>query len=331
MDRKQNARCTTLLLLLVWLATMAACTGTSEVPTIGICQFISHPDLDSMGTGFAQALQDAEYEDGRNLRMDYQNAEGDMATVQLISQKFVNQKVNLIVALATPCLQGALQATDETTIIFVGIDDPYGAGAGGTPEDHLPNVAGIINDFKMLGDTELALVREVLPDAQRIGVLWNPAEANSQVWMNYLRAKGPEMGLEIVDQTVSGSQEVLQAAQSLAAQQVSAIIQVADNTVASAFDAVIQVGDQGSVPVFSTMSNGADMGACVSLAVDWHAGGYAAGEIAVRVLKGEDTAKMPFQTASHASLQVNLEAAKRQGVRIPDSVLRRADKVIGQQ
>jgi hypothetical protein len=65
MDRKQNARCTTLLLLLVWLATMAACTGTSEVPTIGICQFISHPDLDSMGTGFIQALQDAEYEDER--------------------------------------------------------------------------------------------------------------------------------------------------------------------------------------------------------------------------------------------------------------------------
>ncbi len=330
MTTKQNARCATLCLLLAWLAIVAACTGTSELPTIGICQFISHPELDSMRTGFVQALQDAGYEDGRNLRIDYQNAEGDMATVQLINQKFANQKANLIVAIATPCLQGALQATEETPIIFIGISDPYGAGAGTTSEDHLPNVTGIISDFEMLGDTELALVREVLPDARRIGILWNPSEANSQVWMNYLRATGPEMGLEVVGQTVSGSQEVLQAAQSLAAQEVSAIIQVADNTVASAFDAVIQVGDQGDIPVFSILSNGADMGACVSPSVDWYAGGYAAGEMAVRALKGEDTAKMPFQIASRTTLQVNLEAAKQQGVHIPESVLQRADKVIGQ-
>ena len=330
MTTKQNARCAALLLLLAWLATMAACTGTGELPTIGICQFISHPDLDIMRTGFVQALQDAEYEDGRNLLIDYQDAEGDMATVQLINQKFVNQKVDLIAAIATPCLQGALQAAKEIPIIFVGIDDPYGAGAGTTPEDHLPNVTGIAVAFKALGDAELALVREVLPDARSVGILWNPSEANSQAWMKYLRAKGPEMGLEIVEQTVAGSLEVLQAAQSLAAQEVSAIIQVADNTVASAFDAVIQVGDQGDIPIFSIFGNGAEMGASVSLPVDWYAAGYAAGEMAVRVLKGEDTARMPFQTASDVNLQVNLEAAERQGVRIPESVLQRADEVIGQ-
>ncbi|MBC8253067.1 MAG: ABC transporter substrate-binding protein [Ardenticatenia bacterium] len=330
MTTKPNARCTTALLLLAWLATMAACTRTSELPTIGVCQFISHPDLDIMRTGFVQALQDAGYEDGRNARIDYQNAEGDMATVQLINQKFVNQKVDVIAAIATPCLQGALQATQEIPIIFVGIDDPYGAGAGTTPEDHLPNVTGIAVAFKALGDAELALVREVLPDARSVGILWNPSEANSQAWMKYLRAKGPEMGLEIVEQTVAGSQEVLQAAQSLAAQEVSAIIQVADNTVASAFDAVIQVGDQGDIPIFPIFGNGAEMGASVSLPVDWYAAGYAAGEMAVRVLKGEDTARMPFQTASDVNLQVNLEAAERQGVRIPESVLQRADEVIGQ-
>ena len=330
MITKLGARCATLFLLLAWLATMAACTGTTELPTVGICQFISHPDLDSMRMGFVQALQDAGYEDGRNVHIDYQNAEGDMATVQLINQKFVNQKVNLIIAIATPCLQAALQATEETPIIFVGIDDPYGAGAGTTTEDHLPNVTGIAVAFKALGDAELAMVREVLPDARSVGILWNPSEANSQAWIKYLRVKGPEMGLELVEQTVAGSQDVLQAAQSLAAQEVSAIVQVADNTVASAFDALIQVGDQVDVPVFSIMGDGADKGACVSLPVDWYAAGYAAGEMAVRVLEGEDTAKMPFQTASRVSLQVNLEAAKRQGVHIPESVLQKADKVIGQ-
>ena len=330
MTTKQNARCAALLLLLAWLTTMAACTGTSELPAIGICQFISHPDLDIIRKGFVQGLQDAGYEDGRNVRIDYQNAEGDMATVQLINQKFVNQKVDLIAAIATPCLQGALKATKEIPIIFIGIDDPYGAGAGTTPEDHLPNVTGIAVDFKALGDAELALVREVLPDARSVGILWNPSEANSQVWLEYLRVKGPEMGLEIVEQTVAGSLEVLQAAQSLAAQQVNAIIQVADNTVASAFDAVIQVGDQGDIPIFSIMGDGTDKGASVSLPMDWHAAGYAAGEMAARVLKGEDTAKMPFQTASRVSLQVNLEAAERQGVRIPESVLQRAEEVIGQ-
>jgi len=330
MITKLGARCATLFLLLAWLATMAACTGTTELPTVGICQFISHPDLDSMRMGFVQALQDAGYEDGRNVHIDYQNAEGDMATVQLINQKFVNQKVNLIIAIATPCLQAALQATAEIPIIFVGIDDPYGAGAGATSEDHLPNVTGIAVAFKALGDAELAMVREVLPDARSVGILWNPSEANSQAWIKYLRVKGPEMGLEVVEQTVAGSQDVLQAAQSLAAQEVSAIVQVADNTVASAFDALIQVGDQVDVPVFSIMGDGADKGACVSLPVDWYAAGYAAGEMAVRVLEGEDTAKMPFQTASRVSLQVNLEAAKRQGVHIPESVLQKADKVIGQ-
>jgi len=78
-----------MLLLWAWLATITACTGTNELPSVGIYQFISHPDLDSMRMGFVQALQDAGYEDGRNARIDYQNAEGDMATVQLINQKFV--------------------------------------------------------------------------------------------------------------------------------------------------------------------------------------------------------------------------------------------------
>jgi putative ABC transport system substrate-binding protein len=327
---KQSAGYATLFLLSAWLATMAACTRTSELPTIGICQFISHPDLDNMRMGFVQTLQDAGYEDERNVHIDYQNAEGDTATVQLINQKFVNQKVSLIAAIATPCLEGALQATKEIPVIFIGIDDPYGAGAGTTPEDHLPNVTGVAVDFKALGDAELALVREVLPDARRIGIPWNPSEANSQAWMKYLRVKGPEMGLEVVEQTAAGSQEVLLAVQSLAAQEVSAIIQIADNTVTSAFDALVQVGDQGDIPVVSILGNGADKGACVSLPVDWHAAGYAAGEMAVRVLEGKDVAEISFQTASDVSLQVNLEAAKRQGVRIPESVLQRADRVIGQ-
>ncbi len=306
---------------------LAACGGQQQLYTIGAFQMITHPSPDAVRAGFVQALADAGYKEGENIRFDFQNAQGEMPNTQLIAQKFVADQVDMIFAIGTPPLQAAVQVAPATMpIVFAYASDPWGAGAGTSPTEHLPNVTGVFDTSPL--DAEVALIKEILPDARRVGLIYNAGEPNSRYEARLFKEAAAKEGLEVIEQTVASPAEVLQAAQVLASQGIQAFARIGDYATASAFESIVKVGEEKGIPVFSIDQEDLGRGALAAIGWGYFEEGYDAGQLAVRVMKGESPASIPFQLPDREWLSVNLKAAEAYGVVVPEAVVARADKVI---
>ena len=311
---------------LLWL--LAGCGGSaaSKIPVIGVMQFSSNDVQDPAREGFVKALNDAGYVDGSTARFIFKNGQGDLPTMQLIA-KDLNAQSDLIFVVSTQALQAALGVVKQKPVIFATVADPKTAGAGASAEDHLANVAGAPSTAPMR--EALQAVREALPQARRLGLLYDPSSANSLFYLQYLEEKRAGLDLTIVPMTVNGSGDVLQGAQALAAKQIDAFFVIADPFVLQSFDSVVKVAEAQHIPIFSIVPNLANQGAAVALGWNYFDNGYLGGQIAVRVLKGEKPGAIPFQWPTKFELYVNPAAAEAQGWRIPQAMIDRAQRVVG--
>jgi putative ABC transport system substrate-binding protein len=296
--------------------------------TIGIFQVDDAPTLNEVRKGFIRALDDNNLKDGKTVNLKIKNGEGDIPEVQRIAQEFVAEKVDMIVAFSTQCLQAALNETHEIPIVFSSVADPYLAGAGMSATQHLSNVSGVSSRGPI--KESLTFIKQVLPKARRIGTLWTPSEINSEYYLELAVEGARELGLEIVAVPIANKSEMVHSAQVLINKKIDAIYQISDNTINTSFGAIGNVAEENAVPLFGGFLLSTQLGACAALGWDFFEMGYKAGEIAVRIKKGENPAKIPFESMSKVKLYLNLDAAKKQGVKFSDRVLKKADKVLAE-
>jgi ABC-type uncharacterized transport system substrate-binding protein len=308
---------------------LAGCGGQggAKLYTIGVFQFSSNALQDRTREGFLQAMADAGYKDGENVRYQFENAQADIPTAQLIAKKLATD-VDLVFVISTPALQAALAEVKDKPVVFGAIANPYLVGAGESAEKHLPNVTGASEASPIRQAMELML--EVLPTAKRVGILWDPANANSRFNMERAQTAAAELGVEIVEVTISGSSEVLQASQSLAGKEIAAFVVIPDHIVMDSFDSLAKVANQQHIPLIATDPALAEQGAAIAVGWDYFDNGYLSGKLVIRVMKGENPADIPFQSLSKKLLYINQDAAEAQGLNIPQAVLQQADEVIGQ-
>ncbi|MCB0208889.1 MAG: ABC transporter substrate-binding protein [Anaerolineae bacterium] len=307
-------------------ATMAPVEGEY---TVGIMQLVSHPALDAEREGAIQALTDNGFIEGENLTIDYQNAEGDIATLTTIAQKFVDDDVDLILAITTPAIQAAYNVTQDLEgppIVFTAVTDPYAAGIATAPDDHPAWVTGI-QGMPPVEDA-LAVVQEILPDVKSIGMIWNTAEKNSEVATSIARDTTAKMGIELVEANIADSSEVQTAAESLAAQGVDAFFVSTDSTVVAGFEALVKVANENQIPLFANDPASSERGAVAALGLDYFQDGRDAGTLAVSILKGDATAgELTIERQRAGLLAVNLKSVESQGVEMPAEVVDRAAQV----
>ncbi len=299
---------------------------------IGIMQIASHPALDAEREGVLASLAAAGFVEGANLTVDAQNAEGDIATLSTIAQKFVDDEVNLIVTISTPAIQAALNATKDIKgppLVFVAVTDPYAAGIATAPDDHPAWVIGL-QALPPVADA-MAMIEELVPGVQKVGIVWNPAEKNSEVATKLARETATEMGIELLEANVADSSEIQTAAESLIAQDIEAFFISTDSTVVSGFEALVKVANENQIPLFANDPASAKRGAVAALGLDYYQDGLDGGKIAASILAGEaDPADLTIERQRAGSLAVNLDAAQAQGVKVPGTVLDRATQVFGE-
>jgi putative ABC transport system substrate-binding protein len=298
----------------------------ASVYTIGIFQVNDAPTMNVSRDSFVQALNDHGLRDGENVRLILRNAMGDIPEVQRLAQEFVTEKVDMIVAFSTPCFQAAMHATREIPIIFSSVANPYLAGARTADENRVPNVAGVSSRGPI--KESLQFIREVMPSAVRIGTLWTPSELNSGYYLELAKNSAGDLGFEIITVPVTNSSEVLLSTQVLINKNIDAIYQISDNTINATFEAVGEVASENGVPLFGGQPYSTRLGACAALGWDFFDMGYKAGEIAIRVKNGENPANIPFIYMSEVKLNLNLEAAQKQGIQFSEGILSRADEII---
>lgn len=292
--------------------------GPAEV-SIGIVNYVSHPALDAAQEGFIEGLAEAGYVEGENLVLDIQNASGDQSTLANIANTFAAAEYDLYYAIATPPAQSLAQVIPDTPIVFAAVTDPVAAELVDSWEAPDANVTGVSDANPM--DDQLALIQEVLPEVETVGIVYSSGEVNSEVQVQEAIAAGEALGITIDTATVTNSAEVQQAAQSL---NVDAFLIPTDNTVVSAAESVIQVAEQQQIPVFASDESTMERGAAAGLSVNYTQQGMDASAIAVRLLSGEEVANTPVERQTEFDLFVNEAAAEAQGITLPDAVVERA-------
>ena len=317
-----------IILFLLFLFLFLCCEKKQEsLYTIGIFQVNDAPTLNEVRKGFIRALEDNGLRDGENVRLKIRNGKGNIPQVQRIAQEFVDENVNMIVALSTPCLQAALIATHEIPIIFSSVANPYLAGAGKSARDHRSNVSGISSRGPI--EQSLAFIKEILPEAKRLGTLWTPSEINSEFYLEIAENAARELGLEIVAVPIANKSEILHSAQVLINKKIDAIYQISDNTINASFEAIGNVAEENATPLFGGFLLSTYLGACAALGWDFFEMGQKTGEIALMVKNSESPARIPIQYMSKVRMHLNLHVAEKQGIKFSDKVLKKADEVVG--
>lgn len=308
---------TSILLLITSFFAFAA-----ESPrTVALTQIVEHPSLDAARHGILDELAAAGYTPGQNLKIDYQNAQGNPATAAQIARKFVGDRPDVIVTITTPSAQAVVAATRELPVVFCSVSDPLGAKLVNNLAKPGGNVTGT-SDLSPIAE-QLDLIRELSPDVKKLGVIYNPGEANSVSLVALLKTQASGKGLQVIEATAPKSGDVLSAARQLAGK-AEAIYIPLDNTVVSALEAVIKVGRDARIPVYSADTDSVGRGTVASLGFDYYDVGRQTGQQVVRILRGEKPGDIPVERVKKLNLYVNLQAAEAMGVTIPDPVRQRA-------
>jgi putative ABC transport system substrate-binding protein len=309
------------------LALLSSAAIAADKVTVAVTQIVEHPALDAARDGVKKALEEAGYKDGDNLVFQYESAQGNPATAAQIAQKFVGENPNVIVPIATPSAQAVVAATQDIPVVFTAVTDPVSAQLVKSMDKPGANITGL-SDMAPVGE-HVALIREILPQAKRIGVLYNPGEPNSIVLVKALKDEAAKAGLTVVEASVPKSSDAQQAVRSLVGKADAVYIPL-DNTVVSALESVIAVGQQAKLPIFSADTDSVARDTVASIGFDYLQVGKQTGAIVARVLKGEKPGDIPVSLAKGTDLFVNPKSAAAMGVTLPDAVVKRATKVVGQ-
>ncbi len=294
----------------------------NKTVSVGIIQLVEHPALDAANKGFVDGLKHKGFEEGKNLKLDKQNAQADQSNLQTIAQRFVNNKVDLVCAIATPAAQTMANATKDIPIVGTAITDYKSAKLVQDNSKPGTNVTGTTDKNPV--DGQIAMIKKVLPQAKTVGFIYNSSEVNSQIQIEEAKKAAAAQGLATVEATVSNVNDIQQAAQSLMGK-VDAIYVPTDNVLASAMPNLTKITDEKKVPVFCGEANMIKGGGLAALGVDYYKLGVQAGEMAGDILLGKAKPQtMAIQEQKEFTVTLNEDAAKRLGITFPEDLLKEA-------
>ena len=302
-----------------------AAPAAAQQKSVAVTAIVEHPALDAVRDGVQDALKQAGYESGKNLKWQYQSAQGNTGTAAQIARKFVGDRPDAIVAIATPSAQSVVAATKDVPVVYSAVTDPVAAQLVPSMEASGTNVTGV-SDLLAL-DKQIELIKKVVPGAKRVGMVYNPGEANSVVVVKQLQELLPKAGMTLVEAAAPRTVDVASAARSLIGK-VDVIYTNTDNNVVSAYESLVKVGNDAKIPLVASDTDSVKRGAIAALGIDYHDLGVQTGKIVVRILKGEKPGAIPSETSSNLRLFVNPGAAAKQGVSLSDALLKSAAEVI---
>ncbi len=310
-----------LLLAALAVGLLSGCGKKEKVFKIGVNQLVRHDALDASYQGFVDALKDAGYIDGENIKIDYQNAQNDQSTLNTIASKLVNDGNDLILAIATPSAQAVANATRDIPILVTAVTDPAASGLLNSNDAPGGNVSGTsdLTPVKL----QIELLTQLVPDAKTIAVLYCSGESNSKIQVELAKEAADEYNLEVIEATVSSTNDIEQVVQSLVGR-VDAIYAPTDNTIASGMPTVAMVANPNNIPIICGEEGMVSNGGLATYGIDYYKLGYLTGKQAVRIIRDKaSTATMPIEylPEDEYSLTINEEVAKQLGIEIPKELI----------
>ena len=299
------------------ILSLLSCKKTSQIK-IGVLQLIEHNALDSAYKGFVDGLKEAGYEDGKNIIIDYQNAQGEQANCITIGQKFINDKSDLILAIATPAAQAIANMTKDIPILITAVTDP--ADSKLVADNNAPggNVTGT-SDLTPV-EAQIELLKEMIPNVKTVGLLYCSSEQNSVFQINIAKKKLDAMGIKYIDIAISNLNEIQQVIQNIIGK-VEAIYTPTDNMIANGMATVALMTEPAKLPVICGEGGMTMLGGTATYGINYYELGKLTSTQAVSILKGDKkTSEMPIEYLQKFDLVVNTNMIETIGLTIPESL-----------
>ena len=298
-------------------------SGDAEY-TIGISQFAEHGSLDNCREGFIEGLKEEGIEEGENLKIEYKNAAADQGTAKQISDTFVSDKVDLICGIATPSAQAAFNSAmnSDIPVIYTAVTDPAEAKLVDDEGNPVGEITGTSDELPI--KEQLEMIREILPDAKKVGILYTTSEANSVSALSTYKKLAGDYDLEIVEKGVTQTADISLAAEELLGE-VDCLTNLTDNTVVNSLATILDKANAQKIPVFGSEIEQVKLGCLAAEGLDYIKLGKQTGKMAAQVLKGEKKAsEIKYETISEPGLYVNTKAAEHLGITIDESLVSQA-------
>ena len=298
-------------------------SGAKKQAKVGIVQLVEHSALDAANKGFVEGLKKRGWEEGKNVTYDRQNAQADQSNLQNIAQRFVNNKADLIYAIATPAAQTVANVTSTIPIVGSAITDYESAKLVASNSKPGRNVTGT-SDMNPIKE-QIDLLIKLCPKAKTIGSIYCSSEVNSEIQIKAMKAYAESKGLKVETATISTVNDIHQAAQSLIGK-VDAFYEPTDNVISSAMPTLASITTEAKKPVIVGEPNQVKNGGLATYGIDYYKLGVQSGDMAADILDGKKKpADMPIQTAKELKVTINQKNADALGIKIPDDVLKGAE------
>ncbi|HEM5106262.1 TPA: ABC transporter substrate-binding protein [Streptococcus suis] len=297
------------------LLTLAACSSSSEqassdVVKVGVLQYMEHESLTAAREGFVAELEANGYKEGEKLVLDYQNAQGDQANLQTISEQLIDGN-DIVLAIATPSAQSLATVSTETPIVFTAVTDPLSADLVESIEKPGGLLTGTSDQAPI--DKQVELLGQAVPDAKTVGILYTTSERNSEVQVEQAKDLLEKAGYKVVVKGITSSNEVQDATTSLM-KDVDALFIPTDNTVASTMTMIGELSVEHKVPVIGGSTDMVDEGGLLTYGTNYEALGRQTAKMAIKIIEGANVSETAVEYPETVSLHVNEEMAQKLGI-----------------
>ena len=296
----------------------AEATDSTEMKKIGVIQLVEHKSLDIIYNSFKDELKNLGYVDGENVKITFQNAQGDMSNITSIVQGFEGDKQDVVVGIATPVAQGAMSLTKTTPVVFSAVTDPIGAGIltdMNAPDKGMTGTSDAVQIDKIM---DLAL--QITPDVKKVGFIYNPGEDNSVTNLGLLENYVKEKNLELETVSISTSADLQTAAASLF-EKVDMIFVSNDNTVAEAMPILTAEAIKAKKPIYVGADSMVMDGGLATVGIDYTDLGKETAKMVDEILKGKSVNEIPVKVfKDDLFIYVNTDTAAALGIEIPESI-----------
>lgn len=320
---KSFKKLTVFVLCVFTVMAFASCTknpvsGETKLK-IGIIQIAPHASLDNCYEGIIAGLKQAGYEDGKNIKIYYQNANGEPSTGDMIARNMVSSKYDMLIGIATPTAMSAYSAAKNTDIpvVFSAVSDPVAAGIVKTAEKPEYNCTGTSDVLNL--EAQIKMIRAFLPNAKKIGVLYTTSEPNSITHLNQFKELAPKYNFEIVAVGITNASEVATGAASLVSKGIDCINNFTDNNVVDNLSSVLNAANNAKIPVFGSEVEQVKKGCIAAEGIDYVHLGRETGLMAAKILKGEAKAgETAVRKISDSTPVYNKDVLTALGIALPD-------------
>lgn len=286
-----------------------------RVPKVGVLTLMHHPALDQIYKGFVNELAKEGYHNGKNIKIEYENANGDQSNLKTMANTLTNDNPTVLFGITTPASQALANSTTKTPIILGAVSNPEGAGLVKNNRHPGGNISGV-SDLAPVHQ-QLTLIKEFLPNLKTLGVIYTSNDSSGVTGYHQIAAECKKMHIRLKAYSISNSNDLNQVSQQMLSQ-VDAVIVPTDNTVAGAMQTLVKNADAVNKPVFPATDTMVKQGGVATYSVNQYQLGVMSAKMTVKVLKGQKVGNLPIEYVRHGEPVLNLKQARKLNLHIPE-------------